>query len=146
MSTEENKAIVRRWYEECSKGKEAAVAAIEEFCAPNFVWHSTGVFPDVGLPGYKQLLPAFFTAFPDSHFTVEDLIAEGDKVVWRLTTRGTHQGEFMGMPPTGKQISWTGIEISRIEAGKFVEGWDSLDNLGLLQQLGAIPQLAQAGA
>jgi predicted ester cyclase len=94
----------------------------------------------------KQLMPAWYTAFPDGHAALEDLIAEGDKVVWRYTFRGTHQGEFMGVPATGKVVTYTGIIISRIAGGKFVEDWESFDALGLMQQLGAIPQIAQAGA
>jgi steroid delta-isomerase-like uncharacterized protein len=146
MSAEENKAVVRRWYEEINKGKEAAIAGLDELFAPDLVWHGAGLFADMDLAGMNPLITALFTGFPDLHWVVEDLIAEGDKVVVRLTVRGTHQGEFMGIPPTGKQATWTGIEISRIEEHKFVEGWDSFDNLGLLQQLGAIPQMAQTGA
>ena len=146
MSTEENKAVVRRAYEEFNKGQEAAMAAMEELCAPDYVWHGTGVWPDMDLAGMKQLTTALWTAFPDAHVVVEDLLAEGDKVVSRATFRGTHQGEFMGIPPTGKQVSVTGIEIGRIKDGKFVEGWANSDDLGLMQQLGAIPQMAPTGA
>ena len=146
MSTEENKAVVRRYYEACNRGKEAGMAAIEELYAPDFVYHGTGVFPDMDPAAMKQLTPAFFTAFPDSHFTVEDLIAEGDTVVVRFTMRATHQGEFMGIPPTGKVVTMTGIYIARIAGGKYVEDSGIEDQLGLLQQLGAIPQMAQAGA
>jgi steroid delta-isomerase-like uncharacterized protein len=143
MSTEENKAVVHRYYEAFNKHN---LTGILEFFAPDFVAHGTGVFPDLDLAGVKQVAPAFWTAFPDLHLTAEDLIAEGDKVVARFTMRGTHQGEFIGISPTGKQVSWTGIEIARIEDDKLVEGWVSSDYLGLFQQLGAIPQMAQAGA
>ena len=144
MSTEENKAVVRRFYEECNKGN---MAALEElYAAPNYVWHGTGVFRDMDLAGSKQLWAAWWTAFPDLHYTVEDLIAEGDKVVARQTFRGTHQGEIMGVPATGKVVTWTAIIISRFAGGKFVDDWENLDLLGLMQQLGAIPQMAQAGA
>jgi steroid delta-isomerase-like uncharacterized protein len=146
MATEENKAVIRRAYEEFNKGKEASMAAMEELYAPDYVLHGTGVFPDMDLAAMKQLVPAFFTAFPDQHYTLEDLIAEGDKVVQRWTMRGTHQGDFMGIPPTGKQVSFTGIEIDRIKDGQFVESWVNEDHLGLMQQLGAIPQMAQGGA
>jgi steroid delta-isomerase-like uncharacterized protein len=146
MSTEENKALVRRLYEEWNKGKLAAIAAVDELGAPDCVYHGTGVFPDMDLAGGKQLTTAFFTAFPDAHWTIEDQIAEGDKVVTRFTARGTHRGDFMGAPPTGKQVSFTGIEIARIKDGKFVEGWFNEDHLGLMQQLGVIPQMAQTGA
>jgi steroid delta-isomerase-like uncharacterized protein len=146
MSTEENKAVVRRIYEEWNKGQEATMAALEELFAPAYVYHGPGVFGDMDLAGAKQMTPAFFTAFPDQHTTVEDLIAEGDKVVSRYTLRATHQGEFMGVPATGKVVTYTGIIITRFAGGKDVEDWESLDALGLLQQLGAIPQMAQAGA
>ena len=143
MSTEENKAVVRRWFEAFNPQNPAGVL---EDCAPDFVFHGTGVWPDMDLAGAKQLTTAFWAAFPDMHVVVEDMIAEGDKVVSRYTIRATHQGEFMGIPPTGKQVSWTGIGIDRIKDGKFVESWMNEDNLGLMQQLGAIPQMAQGGA
>jgi predicted ester cyclase len=99
-----------------------------------------------GLQGLKDFAyDPWFAAFPDIHFAVEDLIAEGDRVAARVTMRGTHQGDLMGIPPTGKQVSWTGIEIDRIKDGKYVESWLNTDDLGLMQQLGVIPQMAQAG-
>jgi predicted ester cyclase len=81
------------------------------------------------------------TAFPDLHFTIEDQIAEGDKVVNRVTARGTHLGDFRGIPPTGKQVTVAGITIDRIAGGKLVESWTSWDFLGILQQLGVVPKL-----
>ena len=143
MSTEENKAFVQRLFAAYNKHN---LAGVEELCAPDYVFHGPAAFCDMDLAGVKQVMPPFFTAFPDLHYTVEDLIAEGDKVVARVTMRGTLQGDFMGIPPTGKQIRWTAIAIDRFEAGKFVENWLNADNLGLLQQLGVIPQMAQAGA
>src|SRR5205823_14624824 len=92
-----------------------------------------------GIEGSKQFIAMYLTAFPDVHFTVEDIIAEGDKVVTRLTVRGTQQGAFMGIPATGKQTTSTGIDINRIVDGKSVEHWLEMDTLGLLQQLGAVP-------
>jgi predicted ester cyclase len=91
------------------------------------------------------MVRAFFTAFPEQHVTVEDLIAEGDKVVSRYTFRATHQGEFMGVPPTGKGMTVSGIMISRFAGGKWVEDWDSPDALSLMQQLGAIPPMPEPG-
>src|SRR5919204_87348 len=123
------------------------MTAMEEFYAPPaYVWHGPGVFPDLDRAGMKQMMPAFFTALPDLHYTVEDLIAEGDKVVCRLTWRATHQGEYMGVPATGKVVTRTAIIISRFAGGKVVEDWVNEDDLGLMQQLGAIPQMAQGGA
>jgi predicted ester cyclase len=86
----------------------------------------------------------YLTAFPDLHFTIEDIIAEGDTVVVRQTARGTHQGDLMGIPPTGKQVSGTGITITRVVNGKAVEDWFNGDDLGLLQQLGVVPVPGQA--
>ena len=143
MSTAENKALVRRNYEEFNKQN---MAAVDELFAADYVAHGTGVFPDIDVAGLKQWWTAFRKVFPDAHYVAEDMIAEGDKVVTRYTFRGTHQGEYMGIPPTGKQVSVTGMEIDRIEDDKVVESWFSQDMLGLMQQLGAIPQMAQSGA
>ena len=79
------------------------------------------------------------SAFPDMQLTIEDQIAEGDKVVTRWTARGTHQGELMGIPPTGKQATVTGITVGRVANGKFVESWSNFDALGMMQQLGVVP-------
>jgi steroid delta-isomerase-like uncharacterized protein len=143
MSTEENKALVRRFYEEWNKQN---LSIVEELVAPHWVCHGTlpGFSPDRA--GGKQMLTALWTAFPDARIAVEDLIAEGDKVVFRYTFRATHQGEFMGVPATGKAVTLTGIYISRFAGGKVVEDWSSSDQLGLLQQLGVIPQMAQGRA
>lgn len=136
MSVEENKALVRRCIEEVfNKGN---VTAIDEFFAHNFVpaLHS-GVTRD--REGYKQFVAAFFGAFPDLHVTVDDMIAEGDKVVFRATNSGTHKGEFIGIAPTGKQVTWTEISICRIKGGKVVEIWSEVDKLGHMKQLGVVP-------
>ena len=143
MSTEENKALYRRYVEAWNKHN---VAAMEELYAPDFVVHGPAAFGDMDLAAMKLLTAAWYAAFPDQHYTVEDLIAEGDKVVCRFTCRGTHQGEFMGIPPTGNVVTYTGIHISRVAGGKCVEDWRSADVLGFLQQLGAIPQITQGGA
>jgi steroid delta-isomerase-like uncharacterized protein len=144
MSALENKAVVRRFYEALNKHN---VAGMLELLALDWVWHGPlppGFTPDRA--GVTDAMTVYWTAFPDSHATIEDLIAEGDKVVARVTARVTHQGEFMGVPPTGKHVSATGIEIDRIEGGKIVETWHSRDDLGFLQQLGVIPQMAPGSA
>jgi predicted ester cyclase len=134
MSTEDNKALVRRFYEEFNKKN---LAVIDQFIDPNFVDHS----PPPGLPadieGAKQQF-GIFQAFPDLHVTVQDLIAEEDKVMARLNIRGTHQGPFMGLPPSGRHVTFAAIDIHRIAGGKSVEHWDTSDTLGLLQQLGVV--------
>jgi steroid delta-isomerase-like uncharacterized protein len=141
MSTEENKALMRRIYEEVFNQKN--LVAIDDFIAPNFVNHSAAQLGMTGgdLEHVTQFLSMVMQAFPDLHYTVEDLVAEGDKVVARLTISGTQQGAFMGIPPTGKHATISDIEIFRITGGKAVETWVQVDFLGLLQQLGAIPPM-----
>jgi len=145
MSTEENKATVRRVTEE--GWNQGNVAVFDELHAPNFIYH------DPGAPGvrtsedYKRWIAESRSAFPDLHLRIEDLIAEGDQVVGRYTLRGTNTGEIvtpMHIPATGKQVTVTGIAIIRIASGKGVEVWNQGDNLGLLQQLGLIPAPVQA--
>lgn len=138
MSIEENKAMVRRGYEEFNKGPEAAMAAFEELYAADYAYHGPGASSNLDLAAMKQMARAFLTAFPGQRITLEDLFAEGDEVVSRYTFRGTHQGEFMGFPATGRAVTFTGIVISRFAGGKWVEDWESLDAMGLMQQLGAI--------
>ena len=137
MSTEVNKASMRRFYEEAFNKKNRA--AIDEFIDPTQVDHAAPPGTPGGLEGAKHTVTMYLTAFPDLHFTVEDFIAEGDKVVARLTVRGTQQGIFMGIPPTGKHATVTAIDINRMAGGKSVEHWLEMDTLGLLQQLGVIP-------
>src|SRR6266516_2389300 len=123
MSTEDNKALSRRLFQEFWDQKNLAVA--DELLAANHVDHTPGSPP--GLPpgpeGLKQFAAVYFTAFPDLRITIDDLVAEGDKVVTRWTTRATHQGDLMGIPPTGKQVTITGITIDRIAGGKIAETW-----------------------
>ena len=128
---------MRRFYDEVFNKKNRA--AIDEFIAPNHVDHAAPPGMPGGLQGVKQTINMYLTAFPDLHFTVEDLIAEGDKVVTRLTVRGTQQGEFMGIPPTGKHATVKAIDINRIVGGKSIEHWLEMDTLGLMQQLGVVP-------
>ena len=137
MSTEENKALVRRFIEEVwSKGN---LAVIDKLLATNFVLHDPppGVTPD--LEGYKQWVSMTRTGLPNLHSTIEDLIAEGDKVASRWTASGMHKGELMGIAPTGKQVTVTGISIDRIVGGKIAEEWGKMDMLGMMQQLGVVP-------
>jgi len=137
MSTEDNKAHVRRGFEAVNQKN---LAVFDELLTPDVVFHSASTTMQ-GLEAYKQLLSVYLTAFPDLQFTIEDMIAEGDTVVVRYTTRGTHQGNFRGIPPTGKQVSGTGMFIDRLVNGKAVEQWINGDDLGLLQQLGVIPSM-----
>jgi steroid delta-isomerase-like uncharacterized protein len=137
MSAEENKALVRRWVEEVVN--KHSLAAIDELVDPNAVDHAALPGQPQGIEGIRQFFRGFFTAFPDLQATVEDIIAEGDKVVARSTARGTHRGEFLGLAPTGRQITVSSIDIARLANGKQVEHWGQFDTLGLMQQLGAVP-------
>ena len=136
MSTEQNKAIARRFIEEASKN----TALFDELLAPNYVlYFSAAPEPIRGIEAAKQLNAVYRNAFPDFVTSVEQMVAEGDKVVVRWSVHGTHTGDFQGIPPTGKHGMASGIDIVRIEGGQIVEDWGVFDSLGLLQQLGAVP-------
>jgi len=141
MSTEENKALVLRLFEETwNKGN---LEESDELIASDCVLHYGGrVFPVNGDAG-KAIIIAWRTAFPDFQFLFEDCIAEGDKVVLRIPFRATHQGSFFGIAPTGKRINVTEMLIVRIKDGKIAEMWEEYDQLGMLQQLGAAPSPGQ---
>jgi steroid delta-isomerase-like uncharacterized protein len=136
MSTEDNKTVVHQFLEELFNKRNLAI--VDALCATNIVNHGLG--PEAsGIEGTRRSAAMYLAAFPDLHFTFEDFIAEGDKVMVRWTASGTQKGELMGIPPSGKQQATTGIDILRFEGGKIVEHWQEADRLGLLQQLGAIP-------
>jgi predicted ester cyclase len=141
MSTEENKALARRAYDEFNQRN--LLAGYYELFVPNFVLHNASMTIQ-GLEAYQRFISMYLTAFPDARLTLEDVIAEGDKVVTRQTFRGTHRGELMGIAPTGKLVSGTGMVITRIVNEKAVEQWANYDDLGLLQQLGVVPAPGQA--
>ena len=138
MSTEENKALARSSFEEILNNVNLAI--IDEVFSPNYVLH-TPAGPVHGPEGFKQFVLMYRNAFPDARYTLEEMIAEGDKVVTRLTLSGTQHRAFMGIPATSKYATVSDIEIFRIAGGKAVETWVQVDYLGLLQQLGAIPPM-----
>lgn len=140
MSTEENKAIVRRFFEEGpSKGN---LNTANELLSPDFVLHvPLPVSP--GTEGINEVITTCRAAFEHLNVTVEDMIAEGNNVAARFTAHGIHKGSFMGLPPTGKPITMTGIEIFRIKDGKIIELWGEANLLGLMQQLGIFPAPGQ---
>lgn len=141
MSAEENKALARRGFEEVwSRGN---LDLADELLAADFVGRPGGETIR-GREAAKEYVARMRAAFPDITFTIEDQIAEGDMVATRWTATGTHEGDLMGVPPTGKQVTVTGITIQRFADGKVAEGWTSLDTLGMLQQVGAVPAPAQA--
>lgn len=133
---EDNKAVDRRYVEEVLNAGRLEV--IDEICAPEFVSHVAG-YPEMGREGDKQLIAMLRAAFPDFSATIEDQIAEEDRVVHRLRAQGTHQGEIFGVPPTGKRVEVSGININRFVDGKLVEAWGIIDVLGVLVQIGAMP-------
>jgi predicted ester cyclase len=136
MSAEENKATIRRWVEEA--WNTGNFASADGMYTATYVLHDSSG-PIEGPTGLTQFIIMFRIAFPDLHMTIEDQITEGDKVAWRFTTRGTHTGEFMGIPPTGKQVTVTGMVCSRFAGSKWEEDWSNFDALGMLQQFGVIP-------
>ena len=142
MSTESNKALVRHLIDEAQN--RGNIAAVDEIAAPTFVNHSAPPGMSSDREGLKQLTLLFRQAFPDGVMTVEDMLAEGDLVATRKTFRGTHQGPFMGLAPTGKQVEIGLIDIVRVVDGRVTEHWNAVDNLGLLQQLGVFPPPGQA--
>ena len=137
MSTEENKANSRRFYEEVINGKN--LAAVDELVADNFVAHDFPPDLPPGPTGLKIIVSAFHTGFPDGHLTIDQMIAEGDIVAIRLTFRGTHTGEFQGIAPTGKAVTVPVLDMVHIVDGKAIELWGGPNQFVLLQQLGVIP-------
>ncbi len=137
MTTDENKAIIRRRAELINQHEVDASLLVFN---PNYQDHNV---PPPGLPsgieGDKRFFRMLLNAFPDLEVTIEDLVAEGDRVVERLTIRGTHQGMFMGVSPTGKSVTWGFINIYRVADDKVVELWSEHDRLDLMQQLGLVP-------
>jgi steroid delta-isomerase-like uncharacterized protein len=137
MSTEENKAIQRRFQDIWNQGD---FDIIEEIFNKDYLNHSVKV---KGFESIRQFVTVYRSAFPNVKFTIEDQVAEEDKVVMRYTITGTHKGEFQGIAPTGKPIAITGIAIHRIENGKIIEIWANWDALGLSQQLGVVSMPGQ---
>jgi predicted ester cyclase len=140
MSTEENKALARRELREIF-ASDGNLDAAEEIYAPNYVSHQPAGDEDLrGPEAIKQFAAGVREAFPDLEITIEDQIAEGDKVVTRFRTRGTHQGELWGIAPTGKEVELENMSMCRIEGGKMAEEWPAPDRLGMMQQLGVLDQ------
>ena len=137
MSAEQNAELFRRFVEEVfNRGN---MSALDEVMAPDFVEHEElppGIAP--GREGVTQFFGMLLSAFPDFKFTIDDVIAQGDKVVVRSTWTGTQQGEFLGIPPTGKGVSFGVIDIVRFAGGKVVEHWGQMDSMRMMQQLGVV--------
>jgi predicted ester cyclase len=142
MIEEENKTLVRRLYETIAKDKDLSI--LDEYIAENAIDHNQ-LLPgqSQGVEGTKQAYTKVLQAFPDLQINIEDQIAEGDKVVSRLKMTGTHKGEFMGIPPTGKKGTASLIDIVRIAGGKVVERWGLMDQAELMEQLGLAPEFGK---
>src|ERR1700694_2248271 len=144
--SDQNKNVARRYVE--GIWKKGSLGVIAELVAPTATFHDPSVPGGkfTGPQGVRQFVQIYRGAFPDVQLAINDLIAEGDKVVTRWTATGTHKGELMGIAPTGKRVTVTGCDIEQYQDGKVVEAWASYDMLGMLQQLGVVPSLAAAGA
>lgn len=143
MAEQKNQDVVRRFYEAAfNRGDPAAV---DDLVAPNFVDHNPfpGQAPD--RTGLTQFIKTFHGPLPDLRVQIDDMIAQGDRVVARWTARATHQGTFLQIPSTGKQVTISGIDIMRIADGKIVEHWGYQDQLGFVKEIGVLPALAMAG-
>jgi steroid delta-isomerase-like uncharacterized protein len=141
----ENKSLARRAMEELwTKGD---LTVIDQLYSDDCVFHDLGSPEDIhGRDGLKQYARMYRTACPDLQCTVEEVMAEGDKVALRWVSRGTHQGDLMGIAPTGKQVTFRGIQMQRISEGKIEEEWAGFNTLGALQEIGAVPRLGQPAA
>ena len=142
MSTEQNKAIARRLNQAFDTNDQAT---LNELLAPDLKAYFPGIPTPLNRDALLQVVSQFAAAFTDNQTTTDDQIAEGDKVMTRLTWRAVHSGDFQGIPATGKQIEVTGVAIERIQKGKIVEHWSNLDQMSLMQQLGVIPVPGQGG-
>jgi steroid delta-isomerase-like uncharacterized protein len=141
MSTDENKALYRRFIEEVINRHD--LDRLEAFLTPDIIEHTPGM--PSGVAGARQFTAAYFTAFPDLQLSIDDLIAEGDRGVARLTATGTHRGVFLGILLTGKRVTIASLDAWRVQDGKCAEHWSQVDMLGLLQQLGVTAVPEQAG-
>ena len=134
--SEENKAVVRRWVDAFNEGD---LEAVDELLTDSYVRHDPNS-PEVrGPEEEKRLIAMYRAAFPDLHFTVEDMVAEDDRVATRVGISATHEGELLGIPPTQRRLSFTAMELYRLAEGRIDEQWVNVDTLGMMQQLGAIP-------
>ena len=145
VKSDQNEKLAHRFHMDIFQEGKMDVA--DEILSPNFVNHFPGNPPEMqrGPDGMKRLAVALRTAFPDMQIIHDDVITQGDKVIIRWSMTGTQDGELFGVPPTGKSVSITGIDIFRVDAGKIVELWQNWDQMGMMQQLGVIPAAEESG-
>lgn len=141
MSAEENKAVVRRMIEEALSGDNPEV--LDEVMAPDYFNHAAVAEHQRGIEGVKHIVSWLKAAFRDPRYNIEDIISEGDRVAVRVVFSGTHEGEFMGVPPSGRRVSVEQAHWLRVEDGKVAEHWAVRDDLGMMRQLGVIPSPSQ---
>jgi steroid delta-isomerase-like uncharacterized protein len=135
-----NKATLNRFHDATNTGDAELISkTIDEIVEPNVLFHAPVPMDATGAQALKQVWAVLLRAFPDLHVAVEDVIAEGDKVACRNTVTGTHQGEYMGLPPTGKSVTYNEIFIVRFAGGRIAEIWGVVDVLSQMRQLGTIP-------
>jgi steroid delta-isomerase-like uncharacterized protein len=137
MSLEDNKALFRRWFEEVVNAND--YSKVEELLAPHYRAHFPGAPDAIDRDGHKGMVELFAAAFPDWEEQIQDVVAERDRVVLRVTAGGTHEGEFQGIAPTGQTVTISGVGVARVENGRIAESWWEFDGLGLMTQLGAVP-------
>lgn len=135
MSPEQNKAVIRRFIDTWNRGD---LDGLREFWAPDIVHHAR--FETHGLDGIQAINALFMSAFPDLRFEIEDIFAEGDRVATRLTARATHEGPFLGVEPSGREVTCSLMEIVRMRDGKIVEHWGLTDELHMMEQIGIVPR------
>jgi steroid delta-isomerase-like uncharacterized protein len=138
---EDPKSLIRRLYDEVSAGN---LAALDELLSDDVIEHEQFPGLEPNKEGVKQFFAMFRSAFPDLRMEPHEMLAEGDLVCARMTVTGTHQGEFRGVPPTGKRIEMEGIDIVRTRDGQAIEHWGVMDTMAMMQQLGAMPEQAPA--
>ena len=136
MGSDASAEVVRRWFQAFNDGDMEAEAAAR---SADFVAHAPGMPIPLDGEDWQQFIGMFFAGFPDMQLDVQDIVAQGDRVAVRWIFHGTHQGEFFGVPPTGTRVRMNAIEINRVQDGKIAEHWVELDQLSMLQQIGAIP-------
>ncbi len=144
MSSEENKAVVRRLYEEVFNGGNLDLA--DDLVAPDGVNHAAPPGGPAGPEGVRRIVGMLRAAFPDDRHEIEDMLGEGDRVAVRITHTGTHEGVFRGAPPTGRRFEQSQMHVLRLEGGKVAEHWAVRDELGMMQQLGLLPEPGGPGA
>ena len=137
--SEANKEVFRKLFQQFFNNRD--LDSVGEFLTPDFLNHASLYEPLVGIDVFVGIVKTYFSAFPDIHYTVDDLMAVGDRVIGRVTSQGTHKAEFLGFAPTGKRFSIMQVRVARFVDGKIAEHWGLQDTIGMLDQLGLVPAM-----